>query len=693
MTSEKKSNFTALTTVPDSTTLDFVYEGQNYKITKADFFTAMGALGTLTQEGAVTGTPVLDVTSPPDYPIRNLESGAGILTSLSPDNGITIKHSFVSGALGLPVLANSSAATPLIRSLLAGDNVSITVDGDSLQIDAAIGTVPNTVVIQELADFPTPVGNVITLPVGSPAVYVLKGNIDLGANVIEAEGGNSIRGDSASTSSLTSSSASPTVTFLNGGFKASGITGEIGVAINNTGGGAAVRVEGTDTLCILRLLFTSECGTGLEIDQGSVLLNGWTLLGTIVNGLVMTNTGNTGPILNSFNPIGCTGRGIYINGDISVSALRINDGVIGSTSAPIIGNAIEIAAGKTIQGMSFSGDAISSGGNGLKIAGAVAGGLLLENTNILSLANDGVDITGSTISTMIGSSAGITSTGASKSGLKGNAQSDTSILAGGGNITSNAIFEVCNILSFGAGGTPLSGISKKDLKYRFIRAGAAITDSVNVGGFTLDTQTNTVITYQGYDGSNTIYADSLTAPGSRTLVTSTGHTLPAGTSISITGTTSYNGLHTASNVLTNTYEIDVVFVADDATGNYQSGWEKVAGATTDIETIERFNGTNDNEIESLDAKTIPVTYSATISGEKVGSPARLCQFALFLDSGSGFVKVDGEATIDVINRIKSTTLRVPFEMSKGGLATLYCRNTEGTDDYISDAFSVDIGIS
>jgi hypothetical protein len=676
----KKSQFSALQTIADAATLDFVINGQNFKISKTDFLAALGVTGVLTQGGAVTGAPVLDLTSPPNYIIRNLENGPGVKASTSPENGITIEHNIRSGSLGLPVFTDTTESQPLIRSLLAGDNVSITVDGDALQIDAAIGTVPNTVIVQELADFPAPVGNLITLPVGSPAVYVIKGNVILGLNVLQVEGGNSITGDTAATSSITSSSASPTITFTNGGFKAAGVTGNVGITINNTGGGAAIRADGVDNIVAIRRLFTSECGTALEINDSNVLLDSWTVVGS-VNGIVLTGTLSSGPIIDNFNPIGLTGKGIYINGDIASNDLRVNKAIINDA----VGNGVEIASGKTIKGFTFTGSSTSTGANGMKIAGAITEGLLIDDATISSTASDGMDITGGTLSTLVVSASAILSIGAAAAGLKGDAAS--------ANITFTAILTSSNIQGIGGGSTALSGITKKDLKYRFTQAGAAITDSANIGGFTLDTQTNTVITYQGYDGANTIYADSATSPGVRTLVTSTGHTLPAGTSISITGTTSYNGLHTVSNVLANTYEIDVVFVANDATGNYQSGWEKVAGSTTDIESIERFNGTNDNEIESLDAKTIPVTYSATISGEKVGSPARLCQFALFLDAGTGFVKVDGEATIDVINRIKSTTLRVPFEMSEGGLATLYCRNTEGTDDYISDAFSVDIGIS
>jgi len=86
----KKSNFVATSAVDDASTFDFVINGENKKISKANLLAALGVTGTLSQDGAVTGTPVLDVSGAPDYVIRNLEAGAGILLSVSPENGITI---------------------------------------------------------------------------------------------------------------------------------------------------------------------------------------------------------------------------------------------------------------------------------------------------------------------------------------------------------------------------------------------------------------------------------------------------------------------------------------------------------------------------------------------------------------------------------------------------------------------------
>ena len=86
----KKSDFVADTVVADTSTFDFVINGENKKITKANLLTALGVTGTISQDGAVSGTPVLDVSGSPNFLIRNIEDGPGIVTSVSPENGLTI---------------------------------------------------------------------------------------------------------------------------------------------------------------------------------------------------------------------------------------------------------------------------------------------------------------------------------------------------------------------------------------------------------------------------------------------------------------------------------------------------------------------------------------------------------------------------------------------------------------------------
>jgi hypothetical protein len=262
--------------------------------------------------------------------------------------------------------------------------------------------------------------------------------------------------------------------------------------------------------------------------------------------------------------------------------------------------------------------------------------------------------------------------------------------AASANITNAAILEVCSIGGLGAGGTALSGITKKDIKYSFIKAGATITDSRNIGSFVLDAQATTTIGIQGEDGTITAYAD---AGGSITTVTSAGHPLSNTDPLSIEGTVAYDGLYNVTSVTANTFDIARAFVTDEATGSWMSGFYKINGSTSVGETIERFTGATDNELISLDPKTLPVTYSAVISGEKSGATVNAYQFALFRDDGVDFKKIDGVVQHDFTNRTSSAILRIPTEASTNEKFTAYVRNIDASNDFICDTLTTDIGLS
>ena len=66
-------------------------------------------------------------------------------------------------------------------------------------------------------------------------------------------------------------------------------------------------------------------------------------------------------------------------------------------------------------------------------------------------------------------------------------------------------------------------------------------------------------------GSITVFAD---AGGGQVTVTSAGHGLQEDQTVTISGTTNYNGTFTATGVTTDTFEITDTWVADDATGTW-----------------------------------------------------------------------------------------------------------------------------
>lgn len=130
----KKSQFTQQSTVLANSYMDYFVNGTNYKIAYTDFVGGLGVTGTIVQEGAVTGTPVLDVDGTINN-IRNLENGSGIVTNVSPNNGITIAHNISYDTTGAPLFLNTTATSPVIASIVAGNGISVTSTDNYVTID------------------------------------------------------------------------------------------------------------------------------------------------------------------------------------------------------------------------------------------------------------------------------------------------------------------------------------------------------------------------------------------------------------------------------------------------------------------------------------------------------------------------------------------------------------------------------
>ena len=201
----KKSNFTALDNIPDDATLDFVSNGGNFKITKADFITQMGATGTLSQLGDPLGTPILNISGT-DNQIRNLEPGSGINVSVSPNLGALIKHNFQVGTAGQVVLNDITALSPVIRNLvgISGISVGVSTDGKNLEIGGATVGLANQVAVTQAAQ--------LSGTLDSTKEYFIDGIVDMGSQSIEIPaGGLTLSGYNFDVSKLISSSAAYTL--------------------------------------------------------------------------------------------------------------------------------------------------------------------------------------------------------------------------------------------------------------------------------------------------------------------------------------------------------------------------------------------------------------------------------------------------------------------------------------------------
>jgi hypothetical protein len=81
---------------------------------------------------------------------------------------------------------------------------------------------------------------------------------------------------------------------------------------------------------------------------------------------------------------------------------------------------------------------------------------------------------------------------------------------------------------------------------------------------------NDTVNFDGYETGKTITA--MASGGTDiTTITSAAHKRLSGDTVTIAGTTSYNGTFTITNITTNTFDIPTAFVANDATGTYTAG--------------------------------------------------------------------------------------------------------------------------
>jgi hypothetical protein len=200
MTNRKISEFVASTGLPADTYLTLVTGGKNTKIALADFLAALNVTGSIVQDGATTGTPVLDVAGTVNN-IRNIEDGPGVLSSVSAENGLTIEHNFGQDTVGVPVLVNPTNAQPFIASLEAGSGIAISGVGNHIEISVSgTPTSVKTVVVNELSDLPAASGGVITL--ADDTDYLLTNDINIGTDRLAGGNRTIVRGADSSVINL-----------------------------------------------------------------------------------------------------------------------------------------------------------------------------------------------------------------------------------------------------------------------------------------------------------------------------------------------------------------------------------------------------------------------------------------------------------------------------------------------------------
>jgi len=111
--------------------------------------------------------------------------------------------------------------------------------------------------------------------------------------------------------------------------------------------------------------------------------------------------------------------------------------------------------------------------------------------------------------------------------------------------------------------------------------------------------------YENDTGAITVFADA--GDSSHVVVTSAAHGLSEGMTVTISGTTSYNGIFELSTITANTYEIVDTWVANDATGDWVNNTvrfyisEALRTADTAVAEVTRVESTGRKPVRALNS--------------------------------------------------------------------------------------------
>jgi hypothetical protein len=203
MASKRESQLSTASGFQSSDLITGLRGGLNVNFSYSGIFNALSGLGTIQQTGSATGAPVLQQPSVGFNNIRNIESGTGIVASISAQNGVSIKWGVSQDATGSTLVDSLSVATPTLASILAGDGVSVTKTNNAITIsntvDPATG-LSNRVVVTQAGD--------LAGTLDSTKEYFIDGIVDMGSQtIIVPSGGLSIVGYNFDVSKLISSAA------------------------------------------------------------------------------------------------------------------------------------------------------------------------------------------------------------------------------------------------------------------------------------------------------------------------------------------------------------------------------------------------------------------------------------------------------------------------------------------------------
>lgn len=355
----KKSNFTGATTIADSDTLDFVRSGQNLKITYSNFLDGLGVSGSITAVGNTSDFPILDNQGTING-IRNIQAGDGIDIEITPDNSLKFSTSFVFDDTGTQLVDDSTAKPIVVRSLVEGTNISLSVPAPGqIQIDNDITILNNIVEINDLSDFPAQDAGVIELTDGEDVTYIVDAStIDLSSVRFTATGGNCvIAGLNRFSSKFEASTLSDLFTVTDCGFSLEFLS----IDAVNTSNIVNFTASGDKSLVLNNAVILNCRNIATVAGAFTTSLRTCAFVSSSVGGITWTGTDNVQVNITNTLAVGWTGTLI----DLGTATFNLVD--------IAANNRFISPAGTTIlSGLAASGN-IESGGRGI-VTGSIFNG-------------------------------------------------------------------------------------------------------------------------------------------------------------------------------------------------------------------------------------------------------------------------------------------------------------------------------
>lgn len=138
MSSKKESQLSTKAAFTSTDLVTGLSSNTNVNFSYSALYDAFSGLNSFNQVGNPLSVPVLEQPTSGVNNIRNMESGAGVIFSVSAQNGIKAKWNITQNGTGIPLIDNVDAVKPTVSSLVAGTGTTITKTADAITFNTEV---------------------------------------------------------------------------------------------------------------------------------------------------------------------------------------------------------------------------------------------------------------------------------------------------------------------------------------------------------------------------------------------------------------------------------------------------------------------------------------------------------------------------------------------------------------------------